>query len=138
NFGDIARRHLGHAYGDVPARPKRAVLHGEAMQGAVRDDHARAREQLMHFREAEPALVRRRRRQPRANLLEMRQQLRLDLARVAIPRRMDATTHVRSQRFRRWLAVRRPPELSCQPLVPTDRAPATPGRSCDCGLTLAA
>jgi hypothetical protein len=45
DLGEVARRDVGHAHGDAPARAEAAVLHDEAMERAIGDGDTGARQQ---------------------------------------------------------------------------------------------
>jgi hypothetical protein len=138
DLGQFAWRDVGHADGDAGARPEAAVLHGEAMEGAVRHGDARPRQQLVHLRQAEAAFLGRRWREPRANLLDVALELRFDLAGVAIARGMQSTSELGRERFRGRLALRGPPEIAGDPLVPPYGAAAVARRPGDRRFALAA
>jgi hypothetical protein len=138
HLGQLARRHLRHPHGDPPLIAEAAELRRETMQRAVRNVDPLADQQLMDLGQTQaPTVVARG--QPRPDLLAVRRQLPLALARGAVRRhRPHPPRHLPGQGLIGLLHQRRPAERRRRPHPAADRRAAVPAPAGDGPLALPA
>jgi hypothetical protein len=138
HLGKLAGGNLGDADRDAPLVAEAAVLHGEAMQRAVRDLHASSSEQLMHFGEPKPAAARVGR-EPGADRVAMPRELQLALpGSPAHRQRLHALGHPPGQGLVGGLHRRSPAQLRGASHPASDRRTAVARHPLDGPLALPA
>ena len=130
DLAEDARRWVRKPHRDAALIQEAAPHHREPVQAAVRHPHPVARQQSVHLRQAQAPPLRRGRRQPRPNVLLVRRQQHLAVARGAIASDTARARH----RARQLIRDRqpRPPPQRLGPLHdPTDRLPGVPRDALD-------